>query len=71
MADTITLIPQDDEAGRILDAFEQQTGLEPDEGDGGARVYEIDGDDHRIRITQTLTGIDAGWSEHVALGSPA
>jgi hypothetical protein len=71
MADTLILIPQDDEAQRILDEFEDQTGLEPEEGDDDARVYALEGEDHRIEVVQALTEIDEDWSEHLALGSPA
>jgi hypothetical protein len=71
MADTITLIPQDEEAERILDELEDQTGLEAEEGDDDSRVYAIDGEDHRIEIVQTLNDIDEDWAEHLALGSPA
>ena len=46
--------------------------LSPDaEADGEARVYPIEGDDHRIEIVQTLTDIDPEWSEHVAIEMPA
>ena len=71
MASTITFVPQDEEAERILDAFEQRTGLEPDEAGDGARVYPLEGEDHRIKITQTLDEIDADWNRHLALESPA
>jgi hypothetical protein len=72
MADTITLLPKDDDGERILDEFEQQTDLEPDaDAEGAARVYPIEGDDHQIEIVQTLTDIDPQWSEHVAIEMPA
>lgn len=71
MASTITLIPQDDEAERILAEFEERTGLQPEVADDDSRIYEIEGDEHRIEIVETLDDIDAGWTEHVALGSPA
>jgi hypothetical protein len=71
MADTLILIPQDDEAERILDEFEDQTGLQPDQGDDDARVYALEGEDHRVEVVQALTDIDEDWSEHVTLGSPA
>lgn len=71
MADTLILIPQDDEADRILDEFEEQTGLDPQEGDDDARVYALEGEDHRIEVVQALTDIDEDWSAHVTLGSPA
>ena len=71
MADTITLIPQDDAAAPILEQFEQRTGLEADRGDDGTRVYAIEGEDHRIKIVQTLTEIDADWEDHLAFGQPA
>ena len=71
MATTITFIPQDDEGERILDEFEQQTSLAPEDGGDSARIYPLEGDDHRIEIIETLDGIDAQWNEHLALESPA
>jgi hypothetical protein len=73
MADTITFLPKDDEGERILDEFEQQTDLAPDESDDDeatARVYSLEGEDHQIEIVQTLTDIDPDWSEHITLGMP-
>lgn len=67
MATTITLIAQDDEGERILDEFEQQTSLEAELGDDAARMYPLEGDDHRIEIIQTLDDIDAQWPQHIAL----
>jgi hypothetical protein len=72
MASTITFIPQDDDADRILDAFEQRTGLSGDRrDDDGARIYELDGEDHRVEVVQTLDGVDPAWNRHVMLESPA
>jgi hypothetical protein len=72
MADTITFLPKDDEGERILDEFEQQTDLEATAGgDESARVYALEGEDHRIEIVETLNSIDSGWSEHIALQMPA
>jgi hypothetical protein len=72
MADTITLLPQDDDGERILDEFEQQTGLEPEDATAGeARVYPLEGEDHQTEVVQTLTDIDADWSQHIALEMPA
>jgi hypothetical protein len=72
MADSITftLINQPD-AARILDEFEEQTGLEAEESDEDTRVYPLEGEDHQIAIVQTLTEIDEDWSDHLALQSPA
>jgi hypothetical protein len=71
MATSITLIPQDDEGERILDEFEQQTSLDPEDGGDAARIYALEGEDHRIEIIETLDDIDADWPQHVALESPA
>jgi hypothetical protein len=71
MASTITLIPQDDDGERILDEFEQRTGLEAEVGDEDERIYPIEGEEHRIEIVDTLDDIDTDWTKHVALGSPA
>ncbi|MCW2983270.1 MAG: hypothetical protein JWR63_840 [Conexibacter sp.] len=71
MANTITFLAQDDDGERILDEFEQQTDLVPEEGGGAERVYALEGDDHRIEIIQTLDDIDTTWPQHIALESPA
>jgi hypothetical protein len=71
MATTISFIPQDDDGERILDEFEQQTSLEAEDGGDRARIYALEGDDHRIEIIETLDDIDAEWPQHIALESPA
>ena len=71
MADQVILqaIGSSGEADRILDEFERRTGLQADaRGDG--RYYELHGEEHRTRIVQTLTDIDAAWTDHVGLKLP-
>jgi hypothetical protein len=71
MANPIILTPLDEspDAERILDAFEQRTGLDADRRASG-RFYELDDDEHRQRIVQTLTDIDERWTDHVGLRDP-
>ncbi len=69
MTDTITFISKDGEADRILDAFEERTGLASDETPEG-RSFEIHGTEHSIKIVQTLNDIDETWPRHIALQSP-
>jgi hypothetical protein len=71
MATSITFIPQDDDGERILDELETQTGLEAQDGGDAARIYPLEGDDHRIEIVETLDDIDGDWPQHIALESPA
>ena len=71
MATSITFIAADDDGARILDEFEEQTSLEPEDGGGASRTYALEGDDHRIEIIQTLDDIEADWPQHIALESPA
>jgi hypothetical protein len=71
MADTITLLPRDDDGERILDEFEEQTGLTPEDDEDRARIYALEGDDHRIEIVQSLDDIAADWPEHIGLEWPA
>jgi hypothetical protein len=71
MATSITFIPQDDEGERILDELEQQTQLEPEDGGDGARIYALEGEDHRIEIVETLDDIDGDWAQHIAVEPPA
>jgi|tagenome__1003787_1003787.scaffolds.fasta_scaffold20667534_2 hypothetical protein len=70
MADTITLIPRDEEGSRIVERFAEATGLEA-EAEGDAQVFEVEGTEHEIPIVQTLDDIDPDWPEHVELGEPA
>jgi hypothetical protein len=70
MASQIILIPQDDDGEKILNEFEERTGLEAEIGDEDERIYPIEGDDHRIEIVETLDDIETEWTKHVALGQP-
>jgi hypothetical protein len=71
MANTITFVTKDDDGERILDEFEQQTDLAPDNsGSAERRVYALEGEDHQIEIVETLTDIDPEWSQHIALEQP-
>ncbi|HWC26347.1 MAG TPA: hypothetical protein VG474_07175 [Solirubrobacteraceae bacterium] len=72
MADHLILrsLSESPEAERILDEFEQRTGLQPETRDG-ARVYALHEEDHRTRIVQTLTEIDPAWTDHLGLQMPA
>jgi hypothetical protein len=67
MADTITLVPLDDDGGRLLDQLETQTGLEPETVEDAARVYPLEDDDARAELLEALEDIDAGWQLHVSL----
>ena len=71
MADQVILqtVGSSSEAERIFAEFEQRTGLRSEARDDG-RYYELHGDEHRTRIVQTLTEIDAGWTDHVGLKLP-
>ena len=73
MADPIILTKLDDspDADRILDEFEQRTGLTSEERDDG-RYFTLDGArDHEVEVVQTLTEIDERWTDHVGLKDPA
>jgi hypothetical protein len=71
MATTITFIPADDDGERILDEFEQQTGLEAEIGEDDGRIYPLEGADHRVEVIEALDDIDAEWPQHVTLESSA
>jgi hypothetical protein len=70
MADTITLIPTDEEGERIIGAFAERTGLDGEE-DGGRHVFDIEGTEHEIPFVQTLDEIDEDWADHVEIEQPA
>jgi hypothetical protein len=65
----IILTKLDEDADRILDAFETQTGLEGDD-EGDRRRFDVAGVQHEIDIVQTLTDIDEHWPEHVGVADP-
>ena len=65
----LTTVGDPDEAVRIMDAFEAETGLSGDVR-GDERDYEIDGEDHRAKVVQTLTDVDPDWTDHVGLRDP-
>jgi hypothetical protein len=71
MADQVILqtVGDAERAERILDEFEQRTGLRADVGDEG-RIYDIHDDEHRTRIVQTLTDIDDHWTDHLGFKLP-
>jgi hypothetical protein len=72
MASSITFIIKNQPDGdRILDAFEEQTGLESEKPDDDTRVYPLEGDDHQVKVVQTLNDIDERWADHVAPEAPA
>jgi hypothetical protein len=70
MADTFTLIAQDEEGERIIGQFAEQTGLDAEE-DGDRHIFEIEGEEHEIPFVQTLDEIDEDWTEHVVIEQPA
>ena len=69
MADQIILTKLDEEADRILDAFEDQTGLHGDD-EGDRRRFDVTGPAHELDVVQTLTDIDEHWPEHLGLKLP-
>ncbi|MCW3011017.1 MAG: hypothetical protein JWO90_1421 [Solirubrobacterales bacterium] len=73
MADRLVFRPQGDPgvAQRIIDAFAQQTGLRPQPAAEGGVEFPLETKDHRIKVVQTLTAIDAEWAQHVELGDPS
>jgi hypothetical protein len=72
MASSITFIIRNQPDGdRILDAFEEQTGLESEKPDDDTRVYPLEGDDHQVKVVQTLNDIDERWADHLTPEAPA
>jgi len=72
MADHICLLKLGDstQAERIMDRFEQRTGLMPEPTTGG-RMYALAAEEHEVDVVQTLTMIDEDWTDHLALQDPA
>ena len=73
MADPIILTKLDDsaDADRILDEFEQRTGLTSEQRDDGRYFALDDARDHEVEVVQTLTEIDERWTDHVGVKDPA
>ncbi len=69
MTNHLILTKLDEDADRILDAFEDQSGLEGDD-EGDRRRFDIAGRQHEIDIVQMLTDIDENWTDHVGVADP-
>jgi len=71
MADHICLLKLGDstQAERIMDRFEQRTGLTAEQTTGG-RMYALAAEEHEVDVVQTLTMIDEDWTDHLALQDP-
>ncbi len=69
MPEQIILTKLDEDADRILDAFEEETGLHGDD-EGDRRRFDVAAPDHGLDVVQTLTDIDEGWTEHVRVAEP-
>jgi hypothetical protein len=71
MPETLTLLNLDrsDQAERILDRFEERTGLRGERSSEG-RIYELASEEQELDVTEALAAVDPGWTEHVALEDP-
>ena len=69
MADEIILTKLDEDADRILDAFEEHTGIHGDD-EGDRRRFDTTHGGQHIDVVQTLTDIDEDWAEHVGVADP-
>jgi hypothetical protein len=70
MTNELLLVGQGDPetAQRIVEAFGERMGLVPEPVAGGVR-YTLEGLEQQIKVVAgTLAEIDAGWTQHVALG---
>lgn len=71
MVDHLTLVPLEgsEQAQRIMDRFEQRTGLRAEPA-GDGRIYHVGLEDHETDVIETLNAIDASWPEHLILEDP-
>jgi hypothetical protein len=70
MADELIFFVRDEaRATSILDAFAERTGLTPELIAGGVR-FALQGEDHSVKVVETLSDIDIQWSRHITLGEP-
>lgn len=72
MANQVVLLRENDIDGRaeeIIDEFETRTGLEREEIDGGAS-FGLEGEDHAVKVVETLDEIDRDWTDYLTLGDP-
>jgi hypothetical protein len=70
MADELIFFTRDEaKAMSIVDAFAERTGLTAEPIAGGVR-FALQGEDHSVKVVETLSDIDAHWSRHITLGEP-
>jgi len=72
MDDHVTMLPVDgsEQAQRIMDRFEQRTGLRAEPA-GTGRIYHLGSEEHEVDIVETLNAIDRSWPEHLGLEDSA
>ena len=71
MTDLLTLVSLDgsSQPERILDHFEERTGLVGEPTSDG-RTYELESEEHELDVVEALTDIDPAWTEHVGFQDP-
>jgi hypothetical protein len=72
VAQELILLRRRSEASRadeIVEEFARRTALNPQPVAGGTS-FALQGDDHRIKVIETLTAIDRDWAQHLAVGEP-
>jgi hypothetical protein len=69
MRRTLIFLHLDGEAGRILEAFGERTGL-AGTGSDQRTIFQLDGASRSIDALAELDAIDPAWAEHVRLENP-
>ena len=57
------------EAERIMDRFEERTGLRGDAVEQG-RFYDLEVVEEEVEVVEVLTDIDPAWTERVGFAAP-
>jgi hypothetical protein len=65
----LTNLDHSEQAERIMDAFEERTGLRGEAVTQG-RFYDLEVVQEEVEVVQTLTAIDPTWTEHVGFAAP-
>jgi hypothetical protein len=68
MPNTLVVTKVGPEADRILDAFQERTGLAARDGET-ARIFTFEGVGHEVDVGAELDAIDPEWDRHVEVAT--
>ena len=65
----LTNLDHSTQAERIMDGFEERTGLRGEAVEQG-RFYDLEAVQEEVEVVQVLTAIDPTWTQHVGFAAP-